>query len=42
MAPFVGAALSITLLKERPTLIFIAAIALMMFGAYAAYRDNKA
>lgn len=42
MAPFVGAALSITLLREQPTLIFIAAITLMMFGAYAAYRDNKA
>ena len=40
-APFVGAALSMALLRETPGLVFLIALAIMLAGAYLAVTDGE-
>lgn len=40
-APFMGAALSLMIFREPPSVKFIFALSIMMVGAYFAYQDKK-
>ena len=40
-SPFMGAALSLMIFQETPSMTFIVALSIMLMGAYFAYQDKK-